>query len=211
MAIQPAERNWIAQLSSSEPQKSQAIADLRNVLVKGLRHGLAGYARSLGREFDALVEDFVQEALLRVLDNLDSFEGRSRFTTWAYKITIRVALTEIRRKRWKDVSLDSLMSPEGTGALFLSSPNTDPEVAFLRSDIMRTIRTMIWEELTEKQRKAMNAVLVKEMPMEEVARRMDMNRNALYKLLHDGRKKLKSRLMKEGMNPAEMIGMLHGR
>lgn len=57
-------------------------------------------------------EETAQETLLRVLDRLDSFEGRSQFMTWVYTIAVRIALTELRRKRWKNVSLESMVSKD---------------------------------------------------------------------------------------------------
>lgn len=147
-----------------------------------------------------MAEDFVQETLVRVLDNLASYEGRSRFTTWAQKIAIRVALTELRRKRWRDVSLDATPST-GAGRSYSDSPAELLE----RADTVGWIKQLMDEELTEKQRTAIRAVAFVGLPLEEVARRMDTNRNALYKLIHDARKKLKERLAREGVRVDELL------
>lgn len=201
------ERNWVSELRSSDQARDRALADLRRLLLSGLKRSLSGLSK---RDFAESMEDFVQEALLKILKNLDSFQGKSRFTTWAFKIAVRVALSELRRKRWKDVSLDSLMSPEGSGALFQSKPGSGPELTFMRSEVMSKVHLLMWDELTEKQRRAMHAIVLGGMPMEEVSSRMGMNRNALYKLLHDGRKKLKSRMMSEGMKIEEMMAVFEG-
>ena len=96
------ERNneeWLAALRG--PEKEAALGDLRGLLVRGLRAALHGRVGGV----EPSVEDFVQEALLKILDNLDSFRGESRFTVWAQKICVRTAFAEMRRSRWRDVSL----------------------------------------------------------------------------------------------------------
>ena len=94
---------WLTDLQG--PEQSAAPADLRDSLVRGLRYALASYSNV----DDVLVEDFVQDALLKVLGALDSFRGESKFTTWAQKIAVRVAFTELRRRRWQDVSLNGIV------------------------------------------------------------------------------------------------------
>ena len=89
-------QKWLEMLRG--PQREQALADLRALLMRGLRAALAGHRKITEGDLD----DFVQDALVRILDALDSFRGESRFTTWAHKIAIRVALTELRRRRWRD-------------------------------------------------------------------------------------------------------------
>ena len=147
-----------------------------------------------------------QDTLLRVLDNLDSFEGRSKFTTWVHKIAVRLALTELRRKRWRDVSLDEMTETvEGEIGIFADTA-AGPETHAEQSDAVSRIRRIITDELTDKQKKALVATQIHGAPMEEVAARMDMNRNALYKLLHDARKRLKHRLAEEGLSPEDVFG-----
>src|ERR671938_2035927 len=84
----------------------EALADLYDLLVRGLRVGLGSY----GGGVDASAGDFAQEALIKITGNLDSFRGESRFTTWALKIAMNVALTELKRRRWRDVSLQDLLA-----------------------------------------------------------------------------------------------------
>ncbi len=103
---------WLADLGASGPAREDALADLRPILLDGLRRGLTNWVNTSGPEFAPMAEDFVQEALLKILANLETFAGRSKFTTWAHKITVRVALTELRRKRWQDRSLDDMLSAE---------------------------------------------------------------------------------------------------
>jgi len=201
---QRSNQEWLDALKSPGSERDRALAELRVLLVRGLNYALRGWRRTAGRDFEALSEDFCQEALLRILDNLDSFEGRSRFTTWAHKIAVRVALTELRRKRWQDVSLDKLVADEGAASM-MSSAEAGPETEAERTDMLAWMKRIMAEELTDKQRKAIAAIAFGGMPLEEVARRMDTNRNALYKVIHDGRVRLKRRLAREGMNPQDIL------
>ena len=195
---------WLGDLRG--PEQDEALADLRPILIRGLRFALIN--RVPDNQLDDLVEDFVQDALVKILKNLDTFRRESRFTTWAQKIAVRVALTELRRQRWKDVSLEDLLPEEPSGDFtpaILTDPGASPEEETLRAAMMGTIQRLIMEELTDRQREAMLAVMVGGMPLEEVARRMGTNRNALYKLLHDARQRLQNRLAAEGLSPQEVL------
>jgi len=74
--------------------------------------------------------------------------------------------------------------------------------------MVEALQSFIAEELTDRQREAMVAVMFEGMPLEEAARRMGTNRNALYKLLHDARKKLKKRIEAEGLSPQKVLEAL---
>ena len=193
---------WIADLKSEGDSKEAALGDLRAVIASGLPFALSNYLSPDNPQFENLAEEVTQDTLLRVLDHLDSFEGRSRFTTWVHKIAVRIALTELRRRRWRDFSLDSLVEENEEGFAFPSlmiDPSPNPDTLTQQSDMLMRIDRLINEELTDKQRQAMVATAIEGVPLEEVARRMDMKRNALYKLLHDARLRLKKRLANEGL------------
>lgn len=178
---------------------------MRAIVLKGLPYALTKWLSPGDPHFDALAEEAAQDTLVRVLANLESFEGRSKFTTWVHKIAVRIALTELRRKRWKDVSLDEMAEAvEGEIGIFADTA-AGPETQAEQSDAASRIRRIIVEELTEKQQKALVATQIHGAPIEEVASRMDMNRNALYKLLHDARKRLKRRLADEGLTPEDVF------
>jgi RNA polymerase sigma-70 factor (ECF subfamily) len=188
---------WLAALRG--PNSDEALAELRVVLVRGLRVALGGQANRV----ESSVEDFAQEALIKILGNLDSFRGECRFTTWAQKICVRTAFAEMRRSRWRDVSLEEVISrPQESAGV---DPQTDPEHAATQTMIMAEFRRFIDEELTDRQRTALLAALGG-MPLEAVADRMNTNRNALYKLLHDARKRLRRRMSAEMLSPQDVLG-----
>jgi RNA polymerase sigma-70 factor, ECF subfamily len=192
---------WLAELRGSKP--GEALADLYDLLVRGLRAAFGGYGGGL----EANVGDFAQEALIKITGNLDSFRGESRFTTWAQKIAMNVALTELKRRRWRDVSLQEIFARrEGTDR-GPADPHLTSEQLALQNTVLGELRRIIDEELTDRQREAVVAVILEEMPISEVARRMGTNQNALYKLLHDARKKLKRQMEASGLSAKEVLAV----
>ena len=185
--------SWIRDLRSCGPVQAEALTDLRELLLRGLAKGF----QARGETNQAFVEDVVQQALVHILDHLDQFQGRSRFTTWAMAIAVRLAMSALRRKRWQDVSLESMSAPsEGTPA-WDRDDTTSPAQYAEQHAIMQTLSRLIDEALTEKQWRALTAELGG-MPVEEIARRMGSNVNAVYKLLHDARQRLKHGLETAG-------------
>jgi len=202
--VERSNAEWIADLSEPGPQRDAALTDLRARLVQGLGYALADRASVYGAD----IEDFAQDALLKILGALNTFRGESRFTTWAQKIAVRVAFTELRRRRWRDVSLDQITATVEGDALYpdmLADPSASPEQQAIQRTLLDKLQQIIAEELTDKQRQALVAVRIHGMPLEEVARRMGTNRNALYKLLHDARQRLKKRMMDEGLSPQDVL------
>src|SRR5215210_7729506 len=181
----------------------EALGDLYDLIVRGLRAALGSY----GGGVDAYVEDFAQEALLRITGNLDSFRGESRFTTWAQKIAMNVALTELKRRRWRDVSLQDLFARREAADRGPADTQLTPEQLAFQNMVLGELRHIIDEELTDKQREAVVAVILEGMPISEVAKRMGTNQNALYKLLHDARRKLKRQMQAAGFSPKEVLAV----
>jgi RNA polymerase sigma-70 factor (ECF subfamily) len=198
---------WLNDLRTTGETYETAVADLRAVIARGLPFALSRWLSPANPQFDSLVEEVTQETVLRVLDQLDTFQGRSQFTTWVHKIAIRIALTELRRKRWQDTSLDEIVDNEEIPAPqgLLRDTSVSPEGAAERADMLAHVRRVINEELTERQRNALVMLGLQGMPMEVTARKLNTNRNALYKLLHDARLRLKSRLEAEGLSAQEIL------
>jgi RNA polymerase sigma-70 factor (ECF subfamily) len=203
MSSQRSNAQWVADLQGADAET--AIADLRAIVLRGLRAALASRIR---RDLEFVIEDFVQDALLKILRSLHTFRGESRFTTWAQKIAIHVAFTELRRRRWNDVSLQEMIEgqdgSEYTPAI-LTDLQATPEEQATRSHLLAFVQRMIDEELTERQRAALTAVVLNGVPMQEVAKRMDTNANALYKLIFDARQRLKRRMLENDIAPEEVL------
>jgi len=200
--------DWLSALRAPGPAREAALEDLRGLILAALPRALLPWITPADPRFEALAEETAQETLLRVLSHLDTFEGRSQFTTWVYKIAVRAALSELRRQKWRDVSLDELLEEKddqpGQRALE-AAPGASPEALAERADLLGRVQRIIAEELSPRQRTALVAAGVRGMPPDEVARRMGLTRNAFYKLVHDARLRLKRRLEAEGLTPAEII------
>lgn len=196
---------WIAALTEPGPARQAALSDLQRLLVRGLGYALSKYEDV----HDSDLDDFAQEAVLRIIEALDTFRGESRFLTWATKIAVRVAYTELRRARWRDVPLQATV--ETTEGEFIPqtyvSALPGPEELTLQRDVVAILNDAIAHDLTDRQRQAMVAVVLQGMPLAEVAQRMGTNRNALYKLLHDARQRLRSRLLERGVSVEEILDL----
>jgi RNA polymerase sigma-70 factor (ECF subfamily) len=197
--IERTNEQWLAELRGPDPDG--ALADLYDLLVRGLRAAFGGY----GGGVEANFSDFAQEALIKITGNLASFRGESRFTTWAQKIAMNVALTELKRSRWRDVSLQELFARREGVDRGPAETELTPEQLTYQNMVLGELRRIIDEVLTDRQREAVVAVLLEGMPISEVARRMGTNQNALYKLLHDARRKLKRRMEAAGLSPQEVL------
>lgn len=188
--------DWLVELGGSDPVRHAALEDLRRLLLRGLR-------RALGAQADeALLEDAVQVALLRILDRLHQFEGRSRFVTWATSIAVRVVMSERRRQRWTDVSLEDVLEPVA-GRPDDGDRFEEPALAWERKAMITKMHDVMDRHLTPRQKAVLTAEL-RGMPQEEIARHLGSNRNAVYKLTHDARKSLKRALEAAGYGPADL-------
>lgn len=194
MSVANTNEEWIARLSAGGDTQNEALADLRSFLLGGLRSAYSGKGTD-----ESFCEDVAQEAVIKVLDKLEQFAGRSKFTTWAMSIAIRLAVSELRSKRFKNVSLDQFTDGERLRVEIPTSPTESPGVQVERQSILEKLKELIDTELTEKQRIAVQAG-IGGMPVEEIAKRTESNRNAVYKLIHDGRQRLKRGMLQAGFS-----------
>ncbi len=202
---------WLIELRPDNPRQTQALEDLRRYLQRGVlaylhsRSDLGDLAES---ELQQMSQDLTQEALLKVQTNLDTFQGKSKFTTWAAKIAANHTISELRRAKWRDLSLDAI-TEAGTALqeilVTASAEGDNPATQSERRQVWDTILEVINSDLTERQRQGLAAVLIDNVPIAEVARLLDTNPNNVYKLLHDARIKLKQRLQKLGLEPQYIL------
>ena len=189
--------DWLRALGGTGAADEAAVAELREVLRRGLRRALTGRAAA----DDGFLEDMTQEGVLKALGGLTTFRGDSRFTTWAITVAVRVAFTELRRARWRDVSLDRLL--EDTPARLPPAPPADGSSQAARQAVLAEMHRVVETDLTDRQRQALVAEL-RGMPQGEIAAQMGLTRNALYKLTHDARQKLKRGLEAAGIGGDEV-------
>jgi RNA polymerase sigma-70 factor, ECF subfamily len=194
----PVERNWVDALRADGIERDDALADLHDLLLRaarfeiGRRRGALAHVR--GEELDDLAVQAADDAMVAVLGKLDSFRGASRFTTWAYKFALLEAGVKLRRRAWqgREVVLEPASWPlfEDEGA----SVERGHEAAELLAALQRAVR----EELTPHQREVFTALALNEVPIDVLSERMGTTRGALYKTLHDARRKLRSELTASG-------------
>jgi len=177
--------DWPAALRSG---RAQAVAALRARLHAGLRAALIRRA-DVG---DADVDDFTQEAVVRVLERLDSFRGESRFTTWAMAVAIRESLTALRRRRWAE-------RPSEATAKHAAAADSDcgPGEGQTHAEMLDVLRRAVEDELTPRQRQVLLGELAGA-PGAALAESLATTPGAVYKLAHDARRKLKSALERMG-------------
>ena len=210
-------QEWLDSLTGPAAVQAPALEDLRERLQRGIFYYLSRERSDLAhlatQDINQMAEDLAQDAVLRVIENLDTFRGDSRFTTWATKIAVRVAISDLRRARYKDFRLDDLtadgelLPQTASSAAVGQSGSPNPESAAERSDVMVQIGAALQDALTERQYQALDAVALRGVPLDVVAEQMGTNRNALYKLLHDARRKLRAHLESQGLSIDYMLDL----
>jgi len=188
--------NWVEALSTPGSRQDRAMGSLHQMLLRASRHQVWRMRSTLAGIGDERLEEIANqaadEAMMAVLAKLSTFEGRSRFTTWAYKFAILQSATEVRRFAWqhREVELDDDVQLQTHGP----SPASYAEA----SDLASAVRSAIDEALTPHQRRVTIALLVDDVPIDVLAQRLGTNRNALYKTVHDARTRLRAHLIASG-------------
>lgn len=214
MATIRTNEDWVAALTRPDPLQSAALADLRDLLLRATLYTLATHLDDVSgmpeRDRLALAEDCAQEALQTVLDHLQDFRGESKFTTWVYKFGINTALTRARRERWKAVSLDALADDEQKLDWFQwkdSLRTVNSETPALRSEVGSALQDAMRSELTLRQLQVLKWIAFDDVPMDVVVERLNSNRNAVYKLLHDARLRIRQHLAARGYPVEEIFSL----
>lgn len=193
MSGEPAPRTneaWLEALRDPSPAGAAVAGELHAYLSRVI-------GRMVGGRLGDDVRDLVQESLVRIVASLDSFRGDSAFTTWAAGVATRVAFTELRRRSVRERREDEFGAAEQE-VRELPSPSTPaPGDAAARTDLLAGLERAIRTRLTERQRAAILAEL-RGVPTIEIAERLGTNQNALYKLTHDARAKLRTALLEMG-------------
>jgi RNA polymerase sigma-70 factor, ECF subfamily len=207
---------WLRALTVGGIEQEDALKDLRARLVQGMHSYLAKdhvFRSLLGpEEARQIIEDCTQETLLTIKRKIGTFRGESRFTTWATMIAIRQLLGELRRRKWKDLSVDSssLGRDLPNRPLEDLSSNT-PEMVLQQHEVWSLLTKIIEKDLTSRQRFVLIASVFQAMPLDLIAEKLGTNRDNVYKILHDARKKLKRCLSKSGFTQEEILRVFEGK
>jgi len=192
-------RAWLAALRGDGARREQAIGALHELLLRAARFELgrrrAALAHVRGEELDDVATQAADDALMAVLAKLDDYRGASRFTTWAYKFALLEAGVRLRRRAWqhREVVLDPDSWP------IAADPRSSTHEQVEQGETIRALRDAVENVLTPHQRRVFVALALNEIPIDVLAERLDTNRNALYKTLHDARRRLRSELAAAGL------------
>jgi RNA polymerase sigma-70 factor, ECF subfamily len=196
--VDAASREWMRGLRAGD---AEAVAQLHGLLLRAARFEVGRRSRSLphlrGNELDDIATEAADDALMSVLRRLDDFRGDSRFTTWAYKFALLEAAVKLRRRAWqqREIPLET-----ETADLFPSA-HAAPEAEAEQRELLDAVRLAIDKVLSAHQRRVLIALAVDGVPIDVLAERLNTNRGALYKTLHDARRKLRSHLEERGLAP----------
>jgi RNA polymerase sigma-70 factor, ECF subfamily len=191
-------REWLRELRTDGPERDDAVARLHALLLRASRFEVARRRPTLphlrGNELDDIANEAADDALMSVLARLDDFRGASRFTTWVYKFALLEAAVKVRRRAWRDREVT--LEPEHWESLAHAGPGPDDDAE--NSELLAAVREGIRNALTPRQRQVLVAAVLEGVPIDVLAERLDSNRNALYKLLHDARRRLRAHVADAG-------------
>ena len=198
--LDPESREWLRCLRSSGREHDEAVARLHALLLRAARFECARRRPTLphlrGNDLDDIANHAADDALVSVLARLDTFRGASRFTTWAYKFALLEAAVKLRRRAWQGREVP--LEPE-TWTLFAGA-GLEPGESAEQSELLQTLQQAIAEVLTPHQRRVLVALALNGVPIDVLAQRLTTTRGALYKTLHDARRKLRAHLDELGMS-----------
>jgi len=141
--------NWIRSLNAKGEAKQKALSDLREIILASLPHALSKWIIPIAPRFEPLIQEATQETLLRMMDKLDTFSGRSCFTTWVYTIAVRIALTGLHRARGMEVFLDKLKESFNRGDQPREIPDQDVNVeASAEQNKSLSVSPLTWSHAT---------------------------------------------------------------
>jgi len=193
-----ASREWLRSLRADGATRNEAVERLHALLLRAARFEAARRRRHMPHvrdELEEIAHEAAGDALISVLAHLDDFRGESRFTTWAYKFAVLETAVKLRKRAWQGQELP--VSPEAWN--LLSSVTFAPDAAVEQGELLSVIRKAVGDVLTPRQRQVLVALVLNGVPIDVVAERLDTTRGALYKTLHDARRKLREHLEGQGL------------
>jgi len=192
-------RAWLDDLRTEGRTKDEAIARLHALLLRAARFEIARRRVTMpylrGDELDDLAAEAADDAVVSVLRRLDDFRGLSRFSTWAYKFALLEAAVKLRKRAWQ--SREIPLEDETWNRLASARPGPDDQAE--TGVLLDAVREGIANGLTPHQRRVLLALAVDGVPIDVLADRLGSTRGALYKTLHDARRKLRAHLAERGV------------
>jgi RNA polymerase sigma-70 factor (ECF subfamily) len=192
-------REWLRCLRAEGADRDDAIARLHALLLRAARFEVARRRPAMphvrGDELDDIANEAADDALMSVLRRLDDFRGESRFTTWVYKFALLEAAVKLRTRSWQGREVP--LEPESWS--ILAEAGLEPDAELEQSELLSALQKAIAEVLTPHQRRVLVALALNGVPIDVLAERLSTTRGALYKTLHDARRKLRAHLHERGL------------
>lgn len=185
---------WIEALRPGGPNHQDAVARLHGLLLRAAHFEVARRAPRhpfvRGGDLDDLANQAADDALVAVMAKLDTYRGTCRFTTWAYKFALLEAAVRLRRRSWQ--GREVVMGTDGWRTM--ANGGASPAAAAETGELLDAVRECITDELTPHQREVLVALAIDGVPIDVLAERLSSTRGALYKTLHDARRRLRQQL-----------------
>jgi RNA polymerase sigma-70 factor (ECF subfamily) len=195
-------QRWLQDLRGRGEARDAAVSRLHELLLRAARFEISRRRHTLaylrGGDYDDLAQQSADDALVAVLGKLEQFRGDSRFTTWAYKFALYEAAVKLRRRAWQERELP--LEPDAWP--LIASHALSPGEQLAESELLGALCVAIDERLSAHQREVLVAITLNGIPIDVLAERLNTTRGALYKTLHDARKKLRSELSAAGFDIA---------
>jgi RNA polymerase sigma-70 factor (ECF subfamily) len=193
-------RLWLVRLRAAGPVRDEARKDLRDLLLRAARFEVhrrgSGLPHLNAGDIDDLARQSADDALVAILAKLDDFRGEARFTTWAYKFVLLEAGVKLRRRAWQRREIQL----EAEHWEVIAAPGASPAQAAEANELIAALREAIERVLTAHQRRILVAITLNDVPIDVLAERLNTTRGALYKTLHDARRKLRLDLSQRGFD-----------
>ena len=205
-AVDRESHQWLQALRATGPVREDALERLHALLLRAARFEVGRRRASLGHlrgdELDDIATEAADDALMSILRRLDDFRGASRFTTWAYKFALVEAAVKLRKRAWQGREIP--LEPEAWE--LVPSATTTLAGAAEQTELLAAVTTAIESALTPHQRRVLVALVLNGVPLDVLADRLGTSRGALYKTLHDARRKLRAELVERGYDIVSITG-----
>ena len=196
--LDPESAGWLRALTGTGAEREAALERLHGLLVRiacGEVRRRGPRLQITGPELDDLAYQAAADALVAITAKIGQFRGESRFTTWAYKFVMFEVSAKLGRHFWRrpHLPLDTEhweRLPDRFGF--------DPAQQSEWRDLVAALRRAVDEELTARQREVFVAIVVNAVPLDALTARLGSNRNAIYKMMFDARRKLRAALAANG-------------
>jgi RNA polymerase sigma-70 factor, ECF subfamily len=194
---------WLRALEGTGADSEAACLRLHAMLLRIARHEVRRrgvHLQIAGPELDDVAHQAAADAMVAILAKAGQFRGESRFSTWAYKFVIFEVSTKIGRHFWRNrtVTMD-----EEDWSRLPDRFGLDPVYEAEWRDLVAALHQAVDEDLTDRQRQVFVAIVLNGVSLDALVAELGSNRNAIYKMMFDARRKLRAALVAKGVMDTE--------